>query len=71
MDTWMAQPVSRLDCRGAAAVAAVAVGACSAMCLELIKWLMRQDGLGLPGPPSRMLPSVSLLPQGTEIYIKS
>lgn len=53
----------------AAAVAAVAVGACSAMCLELIKWLMRQDGLGLPGAPSRMLPSVSLLPQGTEIYI--
>lgn len=35
----------------AAAVAAVAVGACSAMCLELIKWLMRQDGLGLPGAP--------------------
>jgi len=52
MDTWMAQPASRLDCRGAAAaVAAVAVGACSAMCLELIKWLMRQDGLGLPGAP--------------------
>lgn len=52
MDMWMAQPASRLDCRGAAAaVAAVAVGACSAMCLELIKWLMRQDGLGLPGPP--------------------
>lgn len=48
----MAQPASRLDCRGAAAaVAAVAVGACSAMCLELIKWLMRQDGLGLPGAP--------------------
>lgn len=36
MDTWMAQPASRLDCRGAAAAAAaaVAVGACSAMCLS-------------------------------------
>jgi hypothetical protein len=74
MDTWMAQPASRLDCRGAAAaVAAVAVGACSAMCLELIKWLMRQDGLGLPGPPPPPgCCQVSLSsPQGTEIYIKS
>lgn len=71
MDTWMAQPASRLDCRGAAAAVA-AVGACSAMCLELIKWLMRQDGLGLPGAPPPGCCQVSLSsPQGTEIYIKS
>lgn len=76
MDTWMAQPASQppglqggLDCRGAAAaVAAVAVGACSAMCLELIKWLMRQDGLGLPGAPLQDAAKCLLPPGHRDIY---
>lgn len=68
----MAKPAAR-TARGAAAAVAAAVGACSAMCLELIKWLKRQDGLGLPGAPSRMLPGVPLLPLGHRdiLYIKS
>lgn len=64
----MAQPASRLDCRGAA-VAVAAVGACSAMCLELIKWLMRQDGLGLPGAPLQDAAKCPSPPPRAQIYI--
>lgn len=67
MDTRMAQPAAWTA--GESAAVAAAVGACSAVVSKLIKWLKTQDGLGLPGAPSRMLPSVPLLPLGhRDIY---
>lgn len=61
---------SRLDCKGgAAAAAAVAVGACSAMLSELIKWLKRQDGLGLPGAPPPDAARCPFPPPGAQRYI--
>lgn len=67
MDTLMAQPAAWTA--GESAAVAAAVGACSAVVSKLIKWLKTQDGLGLPGALSRMLPSVPLLPLGhRDIY---
>lgn len=61
---------SRLDCKGgAAAAAAAAVGACSAMLSELIKWLKRQDGLGLPGAPPPDAARCPFPPPGAQRYI--
>lgn len=68
MDTRMAKPAAR-TARGAAAAVAAAVGACSAMCLELIKWLKRQDGLGLPGAPLQDAARCPSPPPGAQRYI--
>lgn len=66
MDTRMAKPAAR-TARGVAA-AAVAVGACSAMS-ELIKWLKRQDGLGLLGAPLQDAARCPSPPPGAQRYI--
>ena len=65
----MAKPAAWTAKRGAAAVAAVAVGACSAILSELIKWLKRQDGLGLPGAPPPDAASCPSPPPGAQRYI--